>query len=323
MKNIKIVLSAVCILILVLTYSALAVEDIFKDVPKTHWAYEAIQTLSQAGIVKGYPDGTFQPDINVLREQFAIVLVNTLKIPLNEKAPQTFSDIDYNHRSFLYVDAVRPFIPIPKGYTFNFYPDRAITREEVAETIVLALNLNKGQKPDSKYLASKFKDYQSISPEFRENVAIAVYNGILSGDSKSNFHGEAGLTRAELSTIMNFLFQRKAAMSVGLRPPRKPWTIDLIDFQRPDYDMVRDFPDFNETQSFFGSITSKVYDFSNSHLIVEHNTYSNGMNVEHKTVHVYVYEKDLNLFSVGDMIKFNYDRDNNILSYVFEYRINH
>jgi hypothetical protein len=31
----------------------------FADVPADHWAYQAVDTLQKAGIVIGYPDGTY------------------------------------------------------------------------------------------------------------------------------------------------------------------------------------------------------------------------------------------------------------------------
>ncbi len=32
----------------------------FPDVPKGHWAFEAVEKVRQAGIMIGYPDGTFE-----------------------------------------------------------------------------------------------------------------------------------------------------------------------------------------------------------------------------------------------------------------------
>jgi hypothetical protein len=46
----------------------------FKDVPETHWAYEAIEELSEMGIINGYEDGTFKPDEAVTRAELATML---------------------------------------------------------------------------------------------------------------------------------------------------------------------------------------------------------------------------------------------------------
>lgn len=46
----------------------------FKDVPETHWAYEAIEELAEKGIINGYEDGTFKPDEAVTRAELATML---------------------------------------------------------------------------------------------------------------------------------------------------------------------------------------------------------------------------------------------------------
>lgn len=46
----------------------------FKDVPETHWAYKAINELSELGLVNGYEDGTFKPDKPVTRAEVATIL---------------------------------------------------------------------------------------------------------------------------------------------------------------------------------------------------------------------------------------------------------
>lgn len=46
----------------------------FADVPKDHWAYEAVNTLAQRGIVIGYPDGTFGGKRGMTRYEFAVAI---------------------------------------------------------------------------------------------------------------------------------------------------------------------------------------------------------------------------------------------------------
>ncbi len=45
----------------------------FEDVPRDHWAYEAVSYLEQSGFVIGFPDGTFQGSRTLTRYEFAIV----------------------------------------------------------------------------------------------------------------------------------------------------------------------------------------------------------------------------------------------------------
>jgi len=50
----------------------------FQDVPRDHWAYDAISTLWQAGLVEGYPDGTFGGDRFFTRYEMAMVFARAL-----------------------------------------------------------------------------------------------------------------------------------------------------------------------------------------------------------------------------------------------------
>lgn len=62
-------LSLVLLIVFALTLPALA--NPFVDVPLTHWAYDAVQSLAAKGVVIGYPDGTFGGQRTLTRYEFA------------------------------------------------------------------------------------------------------------------------------------------------------------------------------------------------------------------------------------------------------------
>lgn len=45
--------------------------QMFRDVPRDHWAYQAIQELRRLGFIEGYPDRTFRPDQTMTRAEVA------------------------------------------------------------------------------------------------------------------------------------------------------------------------------------------------------------------------------------------------------------
>ncbi|KMY51917.1 C40 family peptidase [Peribacillus loiseleuriae] len=51
----------------------------FNDLDKSHWAYQAIQTLTASSIAFGYPDQTFQPNRETTRSEFAVFLYRALQ----------------------------------------------------------------------------------------------------------------------------------------------------------------------------------------------------------------------------------------------------
>ena len=46
----------------------------YSDVPSNHWAAEAIKAVAGAGIMSGYPDGTFRPEQTVTRAELAAAI---------------------------------------------------------------------------------------------------------------------------------------------------------------------------------------------------------------------------------------------------------
>jgi len=51
----------------------------FSDVRGTDWFAGAVGAAAEAGIIKGYSDGTFRPGAYVTREEIAVMAVNALK----------------------------------------------------------------------------------------------------------------------------------------------------------------------------------------------------------------------------------------------------
>lgn len=59
---------------------AKAMGKLFKDVPDDHWAIKDIEWAKNAGLMKGYDDGTFGLGKNITREELAVVLHRLYKL---------------------------------------------------------------------------------------------------------------------------------------------------------------------------------------------------------------------------------------------------
>lgn len=57
---------------------------LFRDVPSSHWAHQAIQTAYRGGFLSGFPDQTFGPDNALLRAQVWVALVSGLALLPNQ-----------------------------------------------------------------------------------------------------------------------------------------------------------------------------------------------------------------------------------------------
>lgn len=63
----------------------------FSDIKDGAWCCRAVSTLTNMGIIKGYTDGTFQPNKSITRAELATIIARFAKLDVNTK---TFSDIN-------------------------------------------------------------------------------------------------------------------------------------------------------------------------------------------------------------------------------------
>ena len=109
----------------------------FSDVPSTAWFNNAVSTLTKAGIIAGYEDGTFQPNATITRAEFATIAVRFFEASYDGK--DFFTDID-GHWAQQYInDAANA--GLVNGYEDGtFGPNKAITRAEAMTLVNRALD---------------------------------------------------------------------------------------------------------------------------------------------------------------------------------------
>lgn len=73
----------------------------FSDVADEHWAEGAIAASKQAGLISGYPDGTFRPGNRMTRAE-AVVLLNKMfdRLPLSGKSQPSWTDVPATHWAY-------------------------------------------------------------------------------------------------------------------------------------------------------------------------------------------------------------------------------
>ena len=98
----------------------------FTDVKAGMWCNRAIATLTNMGIIKGYTDGSFQPNKSITRAELATIIARFAKLDVNTK---TFSDINGHWaQKNIELAAGNGWI---NGYTDGtFRPNNNITRAE-------------------------------------------------------------------------------------------------------------------------------------------------------------------------------------------------
>jgi len=72
----------------------------YSDLADTHWAAWAIKFATSQGLFKGYPDGTFKPDQNITRAEFATVVLHFLTKVKGQEIMSKLATIDISNPKF-------------------------------------------------------------------------------------------------------------------------------------------------------------------------------------------------------------------------------
>lgn len=143
----------------------------FTDVESSYWANPYVQSLTQKNVISGFPDGTFRPDAQMTRAQFASVLAGAF-LRNDVRAPITFSDVPADHWAAEVISQA-----YSKGW-LSGYPDgtfgldQPITRLEVLVSLTNGLGLaTDGQ---TAALLETFEDSGEIPDWAADAIAIAA-----------------------------------------------------------------------------------------------------------------------------------------------------
>jgi len=167
----------------------------FKDIAK-YWAREEILELSYMDILKGYGNGTMQPDRTISREEFVAMLVRAIGIPTDDEFSKSYSDVTDKHWSHKYITAAKEngLLTIFSG--FYFYPYRDITREEMAViTAKAVLNAE---------ITGEIRSFKDIPKYYRfeESINRVTALGIITGLPDGSFDPKGKATRAQAAAVI-------------------------------------------------------------------------------------------------------------------------
>lgn len=173
-----------------------------------HWAAGDIRALAAAGVVAGYPDGTFRPDQPVTRAEFAVLLTRALgwPVPGSDTGKVSFTDAAalpvWAREAVATAQARGVLGGYPDG---TFRPAQPVTREAAAAILVRVLEQIISLTPA---VSLTYADREQIAPWAREAVATACASGIFTGRTPVQFAPQAASTRAEVAVVLHRLLGR-------------------------------------------------------------------------------------------------------------------
>ena len=188
----------------------------FPDVDSTHWAAPQIKLLSEQGVIVGYPDGTFKPDDNVTRAEFAAMAIRALGQQHTKVAqPVHFTDIDQDFWAYEDIQKALYFELIScdkKGELFR--PNDSVSRAESLSVAVNALTTESISLAKAKEVLEKAYIDANIIPEWfiipagkAEILGMVV---VIPSEKKAEMEATRPATRAEVAAILyNMMEQAK------------------------------------------------------------------------------------------------------------------
>jgi sulfur transfer complex TusBCD TusB component (DsrH family) len=161
-----------------------------------HWAKDTLTQWGSKGWVKGYADGTFRPDAQISRAEFA-TLVNRV-FGLSAEKDIAFSDV--MSTDWYYTD-VRKAVAAKylTGYSDGtLRPNQSLSRQEVA--VVLARIQKLDLVGDA---ADAFSDKAEIGDWSKGAVGAVVKAGYMKGYADGTFLPSASIRRAEVIVALD------------------------------------------------------------------------------------------------------------------------
>jgi len=163
----------------------------------------AIEALAAREIICGKPDGTFDPDANMTRAEFATIVVKALG--LTPRASNQFEDVQPNQWYAGYVGTAYHYGIVTGFSATSFQPSGTITRQEAATMVARAAarcgmvtTLGDGSVRD---ILAQFGDYVSTGTWARPSLAFCYQAGIL--DQRAlNIQPKLPILRSEIAQML-------------------------------------------------------------------------------------------------------------------------
>lgn len=174
-----------------------------------HWAKKDIAFMAQEGLINGVGNQVFEPDAYITRAEFVSVAVRIARLE-NKHYTEEISDVNSNDydwyaqmlQSALDADLI-PYDMISEG----FFPDRYITREEIAAILVAVYEYVLVEEIEGIDIQS-YTDSESISGWAYGAMEKAIGIGILRGVTSTYIRASAPATRAQAVMMLKRTYDR-------------------------------------------------------------------------------------------------------------------
>ena len=179
----------------------------FTDVFGSHWAYDYIEALADAGLAAGYPDGSYRPSDEVTRGEVAVFLLKGMHgasySPDAPDASHPFDDIT-GHWAEAWIETLYDE-GLTSGYPDgSFRPDGLVERGELAVFLLRATHGQDYAPPP----ADGNPPFSDIHGHWAEAWIQQLWReGLTAGYPDNTYRPDAAVSRAEIAIFLVQAFE--------------------------------------------------------------------------------------------------------------------
>lgn len=192
----------------------------FTDVPTRHAYYNIIHEMRDQNIITGYLDGTFKPNQYITRQHAAALIgrVKGIELEVNKNFVK-FKDVSESNPYFEDIKGFQQAGIIEADKLGNFYPNKPLTRGEMAKVIAEAFDLE----------ITKNHPFPDVpTSHFAYNPVRALYsNGVTTGDN-GMFKPSEPLSRAHYAVFMHRALKVENAPAEPVEPTDPNAPVSLL-----------------------------------------------------------------------------------------------
>ncbi|MBP3485045.1 MAG: S-layer homology domain-containing protein [Oscillospiraceae bacterium] len=183
--------------------------DPFTDIAESGY-YKYIVGAADAGIIAGYPDGSYRPNNTVTRAQFITMLYRAAGSPEVKNTALEFADSGTIAKDYVAAVAWGVENKVISGYGDNsFRPNRNISRAQMA-TFMYRYMKNVVGYDFGEAEPCGFDDYDEIAAPYVDAVNAIVSAGVMNGMNAATFAPNGTANRGMAATVMLRVYELAA-----------------------------------------------------------------------------------------------------------------
>jgi len=180
----------------------------FPDVRTGHWAFLQVESSHRAGIVGGYPDGSYRPALQVTRDQMAVYIARAIaggddNVPDFTDTP-TFPDVPGTFWALKYVEYAVDQAVVTGYDDGKYHPEYEVTRDQMAVYVARAMVAPSGEAGFADYVPSDPRNFPDVPATFwaYRHIEYCVENGVVAGYEDGMYHPEIVVTRDQMAVYV-------------------------------------------------------------------------------------------------------------------------